>query len=254
MRRLTCTFLLVPAFVLAAAAPSYAEGGKSIASATPITVGQQEFGNTDNLAPGHVRGCEEHEGSFWALSVTAGDTITIDWEAGPYTPLDLLPVGTTDFNLDKTSPVASQEPAGNGKNELTYVTDLTGTMPLELWGATGNDCMPTGSPYSFTVYITHAISVKLPRVSAVHSKGTLTVAVHNPEGGPINAPSLLVKLEVDAHGSWHTIGVASVANSAAVVHYRLPAYLARQRVAMRAIAVGPQYKTTASSQTTVSTL
>ncbi len=76
MRRLipVCTLLVLAA--LAAPTSSFADGGKSIATATPITVGQQEFGTTatgGRIAPGEC--VQEPTGlfaSFWTLGVTAG--------------------------------------------------------------------------------------------------------------------------------------------------------------------------------------
>jgi hypothetical protein len=258
MRRLTCIILLVSAFALAVATPSYAEGGSSIAAAPSIVSGQQEFGNTAaHGATGHDS-CGEPTGyqSWWTLAVTAGDKVTVNWEAQlpVYTELVIYPIGTTDFNFPKTQTLLRQQLNSNGKNEAMLTAATSGDLPvLVTTGAVG--CFaPTPGPYALTVYITHALNVALPWVGALHKTGTLTVGVHNPEGGAVSDPALQVELQIDVHGSWDTIGVAVVANSAAVVHYKLPARFRRQRVSIRAVAHGPEYKSTDSSHLKVRTL
>jgi hypothetical protein len=247
LRRSALVVLLTSLFALAAAAPSSAEGGGSIAGAPLIVPGQQEFGSL--LAHPPMAGTYW---SWWLLPLTAGDAVQIDWE-GQYKAdwLGVYPPGTNDFNLSKASTVAHQDELDpNLKAETTYQAAESGTYPLAITAYQGCCFNPSG-PYNLTVYITHALSVALPRVGALHSRGALTISVHNPEGGAISAPTLEVQLEVDLHGAWRTIGSAPVANSAAVVHYRLSPHLARQRVAMRAVAHGPEYATTDSTHAKV---
>jgi hypothetical protein len=256
LRHLAYVILLVSASALAVATPSYAEGGASIATATLIVPGQQEFGNTTQGSKGANIICTPAYRQFWSLQVTAGDALAIDWEShGEGTILGLLPIGTTDFNLSKASPVASQQPGGNNKNELMYTATSTGVMTLDVEDEF-TDCEGYSGPgpYSFTVNITHALNVALPHVVALHSNGTLTVAVHNPEGDVIDDPAVQVEVQIKGHGGWRTIGVASVADSAAVVRFKVPSQLQHQRVTLRALAHGTAYKSASSSHIKVRTL
>jgi hypothetical protein len=58
-----------------------ADGGKTIAGATPATFGQQEFGNTatGGQSPGQCSSNAMHYRSWWNVGVSAGDLVTIDW-------------------------------------------------------------------------------------------------------------------------------------------------------------------------------
>jgi hypothetical protein len=256
MRRPICLVLLVSVSALSVAASAYAEGGASIAAAPAIVPGQQEFGNTTRGSKGGSTLCTPAYQQFWTLAVTAGDAITIDWEShGGGTILGLLPIGTTDFNVNRTSQVVSQKPGGNDKNELMYTANATGIMPLNVEDQ-GTDCEGYSGPgpYSFTVYITHALDVALPHIGALHSSGELTIGVHNPEGGAIANPAVAVEVQIKGQGGWQTIGVASVAGSAAAVHFKVPSYLRHQRVAMRALAHGSGYASATSAHLKVRTL
>lgn len=259
MRRLTCIFLLVSACALVSAAPSYAEGGASIAAAPSIVPGQQEFGNTTN-GPGYSDGCQgDYHISWWILPAISGDNVVIDWEEPEeirhvYSGLEVLAVGTTDFNWPKASTVVVSSLNSNGKAEASFTATSSGNMPVLVTTSTADCASGTPGPYAFTVHVTHALNVALPHVGVLRSKGTLAVRVHNPEGGAINDPSLQVELQIKGHGGWQTIGVAPVADSAALVHFKIPSRLRHQRAALRAIVHGPEYKLTASSHVKVRTL
>lgn len=246
--------LLGIALMLVMPCVSYAEGGTSIANAPTVVPGQQEFGN---LANGAVVGCEGEGGehtnnSWWLLPVTVGDHVVIDWEepAGTYSSrggIEVYPVGTTDFNYPRTAHVLVQQLNGNGKNEATLITKQSGNMPLLITSSLYSNLCGTPGPYSFTVNLTHALSVALPYARNLRPHGNITVAVHNPEGGPISNPGLHVELQVQhGHGPWRSLGTAAVSNSAATINYILPRRLAKQRVTLRAVAQGPSYITTAS--------
>lgn len=153
MIRRFCFASAVTLFVLIWAPAVHAEGGKSIATATPVAVGQLMTGNTAN-------GAEDSEGMFrswWALNVTAGDTVTIDWSSdkrGIYgsPTLNLFAVGVTDFNFSTSNRVATQRISATLRSQLTYKAPTSGTMPLQLFTTAAQE---TG-PYSFTVRIAPA--------------------------------------------------------------------------------------------------
>lgn len=231
MRRmaLPATAILLLLLVLGAADAS-AGGGSSIAGATAIQPGVQEFGNT-----GDNSRVNNHYWAFWSLGVTASDRLVIDWEAAQRVYLELLPVGTNDFTLYHTHQMVGQYESANGKNELRFTVPQSGTIPVVFLSS-----LP--STYSFTAFVQHALSVRIPRISGLRHRGTVKVHVRNPEGKVISDPSLDVKLQVRRGSRWIAIGRASVAKSIAAVNYRVPRRLWGNRVLFRAVAGGgPAY-------------
>lgn len=249
MRRATPALLLISASLMAAAIPARAEGGASIASAPTVAYGQQEFGTlaTPDAHCVYI--------SWWQLPVVAGDAIQVDWEVhNEGIHFHVFPVGTNDFNFNMRESLKFV-PNPNLKTESTFTASQTGDMPM--WFAIAETQCPSVNvpgPYSFTAYVVHALTVGLPRVSSLRRRGTLTVAVHNPEGGPINDPTVQVTLQVKGRGSWQTIGSAAVSNSAATVAYTVPARLRHQHVTLRALAHGSGYASAASAHLKVRTL
>ncbi len=248
MRRAILAAALVTATYFLTFVPfASAEGGTTIASAPTVAYGQQEFGNTAN--GGHIETTCHGAGPlyylFWDLPVTIDDSVTIDWEAAqPRTELELYPIGTTDFNFGSGSNgFQTQTPAGNGKNELSYVaSEGSGTVILAF-----RNCYYEPGAFSFTAYVTHALTLAVPH-RTLHGRGTIAVAVHNPEGGAVNDPSVHVEVQIrTGRGRWRHIGDASVSNSAAVVHYRIPPVLRHQDVVLRAVAFGSDYKRATSA-------
>ena len=247
MRRAICLISLGIASLLVVPGTAAAEGGASIASAPVVTYGQQEFGN---LAGGaHVTAtcdlvcCESYYHQFWSLSVLAGDNLTFDWESqAPETELKLLPIGTTDYTLEQTKPVAEQTLSGNGKNELQYKVSQTGTMPLDF-----KSCEVTPGPYDFTVYVKHTLRLFIPRRGVLPLRGTVAVSVRNPEGHPISDPGLQVLVQIQSHGHWRNIGSTSAGGGVASVPYTVPAGLRGSHASLRAIARGNEYEPASSA-------
>jgi hypothetical protein len=251
LKRAGCGAVLVLGL---AAAPAVAEGGPSIAAATPIVFGQQEFGST--AAGAQVR---DYGFGFWALNVVAGDRVTIDWEAQSGHPqLDVYAAGTTDFAVVNATAVATQRLTENGRNELVLTAPATGAMPVEL-SAIGTGCgCPEGrddrGPYDFAATVRHALSVSMPRVRKLPTRGILRVGVRNPEGGLISDPGLTVTLQLKRPGAaWKTIGRAPVANSLATVTYAVPAILRHRKMTLRAVAQGLWFTSRSSAIETVNT-
>lgn len=214
---------------------AHAEGGTSIAAAPAVAYGQQEFGTIVSHDAG---GCR----AWWLLPMTTGDHLSIDWETStdPYVKLFLYAPGTTDFNYLQTNGVGYQTLNSNSKAEFTFTAPTTGTFPLWL---TDVGCRGNVAPgaYSLTAYVTHVLNVFLPHIGNLHSKGTVTVAVHDPAGGPIESPMVKVELQIKGRGGWHAIGAAPVSQSAAAIRYSVPRSLRHQRVAVRALAAGIGY-------------
>jgi hypothetical protein len=175
---LLCASALVPTTAAAA-------GGKSIASATPVAYGVQQFGNTadDQFLKESCSFWADGWRSYWSLAVTAGDLVTINWEGVPSTELKLMPIGTTDFNLFQTNPVLSESLSSNGKNQAQYTVPQTGVMPLYF-----RLCGEEPGPYDFLVTTQHGLAVSFPprenirTTSLVYGGASLSNGAPAPDG------------------------------------------------------------------------
>ena len=115
--------------------------------------GQWESGDTsnglhvfDNVA--YIQGWN----SFWRIKARAGDKFRIDWEAPPKsgTHINLFPVGTTDFTVNRAKSLAYQGQNAEGKNELVFESLETGLLVLDVRTQAAQ-----GSIYSFIVHLHH---------------------------------------------------------------------------------------------------
>jgi hypothetical protein len=252
MRRLAVVILLVYALALAGAAPALAEGSSSIAAAPTVTYGQQEFGMLSSRLAN--AGCAVvTERSWWLLPVIAGDAVTIDWEVQSRLPvIEILPAGTNDFNSSSRSALVRGELQANNKGELTYQATMTATLPVGFGYTTGCDDKP-GGPYNFTASVIHALVLGLPPTATLARRGTLSVAVHSPDGEPINNPAVLIELQIKGRGGWKTIGVGTAASP--MISYKIPARLRHNRhITLRALAHGTGYAPASSAHLKVHTL
>jgi hypothetical protein len=226
--------VLVALGLVPAMAP--AEGSQTIASAPTVVFGQQEFGTT--VGGAHL---EKPSGlaSFWSLPIIAGDQLTIDWEAtlGSSTGIHLYPVGgVNDYTDQEAHTVAGQGQSDNGKNQLEYTAPTTGDMILAM--VTNH---ASGASYNFIAYVRHAVALAMPRLGSVPHRKTVVVAVHAPDGSEVSDPSLQVTLEAKVHGTWKTVGRASVKQSMAKIKVKFPPSSWRRSIFVRATAVGRSY-------------
>jgi hypothetical protein len=237
-------------------AVAHAEG-KSIAEATPVVYGQQQFGNTSNGGEG-TPGCfatSDHHSyrSWWALNATAGDEVKVDWQTHQTEMnMNIFAVGSTDFTFLNENPVASSTVAANFSEEATYTAVRTGVLPLEFHSDTG--CGNEPGPYNFTASVLHAVVLSVPTLTTLPQTGSIFVGVHNPDGVPISDPSLIVSFNVEVSGgaSYAAVGAAPVANGAATIIYSLPAGYAGHSVTIQAASSGPAYLPGASATEVVS--
>lgn len=216
----------------------------SIATAPIAQLGQQQFGNTadGSNATGELD-------SFWILPVTAGDAVTIDWEAqyGNVENLRAYPVGTNDFNVNSTYPITFQDASENGKDEFQFTAPRTGTMPLDFTCCPPGD-FGSGGPYDFTASVQHVVRLSVPAVNRLGPSGSVKVGVHNPDGVTITDPALSVALQLHGAGqTWSPAGSASPSSGTATIPYTVPRSLAGQTLYLRVIASGPSYITEAST-------
>ncbi len=194
------------AAVLLLALPStsaLAAGGKSIATATPVAYGQQEFGNTatDQFLEDSCGFGIDAWRSYWNLNVLAGDELTIDWEGSPGTELKLVAVGTTDFTFFQKEPVASQSLSSNGHSELKYKAPQTGVMPM--YFRVCDFYESAAGPYDFMATDQHALVVGLQQYAHIKSTTTLWGTASLADGTPV--PDGLV---FTLTASWGTRGQA----------------------------------------------
>jgi hypothetical protein len=239
---------LVTVLALAFAATAHAEGGATIASAPTVVYGQQEFGTlaTPNPHCAYV--------SWWQLPVVTGDAIQIDWEVhNEGIHMHVFATGTNDFNFEARESLKFV-PNSNLKTESTFTATQTGEMPM--WFAIQEYNCPSVNvpgPYSFTATVTHALVVGLPPVATLARKGTLTVGVHNPEGGPISSPAVEIELQIKGRGSWQRIGTGTAASPN--IAFKIPArYRHTRHLTLRALAHGTGYSPASSAHLKVGAL
>lgn len=229
---------------LVGAQAAQADGGKTIASATPIVFGEQEFGNSANGASTPADFGDTNCDEYWALAVTAGDAITINWEGQSSSlTLNIYPVGTTDYNLGNANTVTSQQLNANNKNQLKFTATRTGTMVVDFQD--GDYCgQGSTGPYDFTAYVKHAVRLAVPKVASLSTTGHLRISVHDPDGEVISTSGLSVVLQIHVLGaSWLTIGATYPVNGTANVAYKIPRSWRGLRVSLRARATGAAYVT-----------
>lgn len=143
--RLWVAFALVCALAVLAgpAASARAEGGQLVATATPVATGQEMSGDSAN---GGGTGITR---SWWALSVNAGDQVTITGysASGKTQKMFVHRVATTDDNFATSVFVSGMVPEYNRKI-LSFIAPQPGVMPLEIVGHRSSM-----GPYFFTVTV-----------------------------------------------------------------------------------------------------
>jgi hypothetical protein len=254
LRRATISVALAAAFLLAGSAAAFADGGQTIATATPVTFGGLELGNT--TTGGLTADGAGGYNSYWALSVTNGDNVSVDWQA----PLDLygngpqlsaFDVGIDDSGVRHANPLTWAILPPAGQSTMTFTAVATGVMPLQFQSGECCDEADPG-PYAFTATVTHAVALTLPTVSSMPASGTMDVSVANPDGVGLSDPSLAVDLQVrTASQGWSTIGTASASGGVAGITYSVPSNLNQQTVKIQAVAHGAGYQTQTSDSQSV---
>jgi hypothetical protein len=254
LRRATVTVALAAAFALAGSAAALADGGQTIATATPVLFGALELGDTANgsLTTDGAGGYN----SYWALNVSNGDDVSIDWQAaldsdGNGPQLSAFDVGMADSSVQNANPLTWAILPPGGQSTMTFTAVATGVMPLQFQSGECCDEADPG-PYSFTTTVTHAVALTLPTVSSMPASGTMDVSVANPDGVGLSDPSLAVDLQLRAAGQgWSKIGTASASGGVAGITYSVPSGLKGQSVKLQAVAHGAGYQTQTSEPQSV---
>jgi hypothetical protein len=235
---------LVSAVGIMAFAASAIADSSTIAGAQTVVPGQTYYGNLANVA-------KEANGndfdSYWLLPETAGDEITIDWQAqDESTGLNVYPSGTNDYDVDNTSVLEDASLNSNDEDALSFQATNDGTLPLQF----GDNQYNRPGPYSFTVAITHNMVVTLGAVP-VALTGTVSVDLASPDGTPLGA-NITATLQVSANGvPWTAVGDAAASSGVASVAYAVPAALDGKSVRFRAVASGSGYLTVTSASQAV---
>jgi hypothetical protein len=254
LRRATIAVALAAAFALAGSTAALADGGQTIATATPVTFGALELGNT--ATGGLTTDGADGYNSYWALSVTNGDNVSVGWQApldiyGNGPQLSAFDVGEDDSSVQQANPLTWAILPPGGQNTMTFTAVATGVMPLQFQSGECCDEADPG-PYAFTATVTHAVALTLPTVSSMPASGTIDVSVANPDGVGLSDPSLAVDLQVGSAGQgWSTIGTASASGGVAGITYSVPSSLKGQAVKLQAVAHGAGYQTQTSDSQSV---
>jgi hypothetical protein len=235
--------LVSAAGIMVSAAPALADSS-TIAGAQTVVPGQTYYGNLANVA-------EEADGndfnSYWLLPETAGDEITIDWQAQDgNTGLNVYPSGTNDYDVDNTNTLESANLNANGEDALSLQATDDGTLPLQF----SDNQYNSPGPYSFTVAITHNMVVTLGAVPDTLT-GTASVDLASPDGTPLGA-NITATLQVSANGvPWTAVGNTAASGGVASVAYAVPTALDGKLVRFRAVGSGSGYLTVTSASQSV---
>jgi hypothetical protein len=234
---------------LAGVASSAFADSSSIAGAPTIVPGQTFYGNLTSVTP-DSQGCAN---AYWLLPETAGDAVTINWEAQNSTHLAVYPSGTNDFDVDQTTPLVGSDLNENNEDSLPFRANSDGVLPLLFQNSqfdVGN-CGTTSGPYSFTVLITHGMVVTIGALSTTRSGVVASIKLATPDGTPLGA-NITGSLQVSANGvPWTTIGQAAAAGGTATIRYMPPSTLDGKRVRFRAVGSGAGYRTVDSASQSV---
>lgn len=222
------------------AAPSALADSSTIAGAPMVVPGQQTFGNST----GDTQFAVDMVASYWGLPVTAGDRVVVsyDGDAAQAGSLSVYaePIGTADglgFYDLVTGSVASAESGARGT--VRFIAPKTGVMPLAFIMSADS-----AGPYDFTVTVQHRVDPQLPLVKTIPARGKLSVGAHDPDGHPLTAVGLMLRLQARVSpGHWRSIGQASPTNGVATIHYVVPKRLQGHVVHIRVHASGGGYFT-----------
>jgi hypothetical protein len=146
-------------FVLGVPATAAADGGTSIAAATPVVFGMPQTGDVRNGFKADVQ-CPTLR-SWWALNVTAGDEVTVSWQSDRALGF-VFPVGTTDANLREPAfapsgmqaePVDPKRQDSGFRATFTITAEATGAMPLQFAMSTDCGSNRSSGAYGFTATV-----------------------------------------------------------------------------------------------------
>lgn len=241
--RLAALIVAATAFVVGAGAAA-AGGGSNIATATPIALGQQEFGNT-TTGDYHGGGA-----SYWKVSLIAGDRLTVDWESqegsnglSDAPTFSVIQLGKTDFNLYTCDgntyarcTAADFEQQANLKGEAVFSPTRTGlyTVFFEVSDSS------YGGPFYFVATVKHRVVLSMQHVAAIRTNGSVAVNAQDPDGNPLNG-GVNITLYGYWSGAWHPLGTRQPVSGQARFTLALPRRLRGTSIRLRAIGGGGSY-------------
>ena len=241
---LLCVAFLIPLAALAA----LSGGGTTIASAPTITPGQRVFGNTASEPVVDVGvPCVLYSGQWWLLDLRAGDRVEVIWEnpaPAEHFSICVFGAGGTDARPGRLVMRSTRvHPPHSGG--ATFLAAATWAHPLFI-GHIGfiNPRSGDPGPYSILTSVLHRALVYVPRLLRVTLRGKLVADIRTPEGEPVTASGLQLRLV----GIWkdkphlppskHVLAAASPSSGVAVFPYTLPRKLAGRVIGLRVVGGG----------------
>lgn len=203
-RALWTPALLAALVMLAFAAPASADGGTSVATATPITRDVLMTGNTASLPPLPHSPYAAYE-SWWSLSVTAGEIVTLTWSTqSADTGLAIWRAGADDQTVNTEHAIEGEgseyvDPSTGVPGAIKFTATTTGVMPVLFF--TQNDFRPPTppGPYTFTVHVDPAApGVAVPPAPTPAPVVTAPERACDPVGGNLGK-RLLAAMRCTAH-------------------------------------------------------
>ena len=242
--------------LLASAPAALADGAATVAGATAVAFGQQQFGNTRTGGTSGI-----YSRSWWQVNLATGDQLTLDWETsgsavGTVPWVEFFAPGLKDNVVLQTRHLADSYASPNNayKAELTYTATAGGAFPLEFVAQQNLfETGPYGGPYDFMASVLHAVSLGVPTLASLTSTGSVAVGVHAPDGSPLSDPAISVSFQASLHGTgaWATVGSAAPAAGTASISYTIPDSLRGEKVDVRAVSIGAGYIDATSNVQTV---
>ena len=243
-----------------------AGGGSSVATATPVVPGAQEFGDTASASANPPNSPCGNTVQFWKVPLLAGDQVTVTGQAvSPASNIAIwvFPVGTTDasftsgnfpgfdFSGSTTGGYSGSGPAGGTLgSSIVFTVPATGVYPVLIGQCNGQD-----GPYEFKLSVLHSAVMYSLHSLRTGLSGAVTAYVRSPDGQPIRDPALVVSL----YGLWkdnrvvpasqHIIARAHVKAGIVRLRFHLPAVTGHKMVTLTLVAAGPGF--TAIKQLTI---
>ena len=128
---------------------------------------------------------------------------------------------------------------------VQIVATKSGVYPIMIGDST--QCGGANGPFNFAILITHKAVVTLPHLKQLAQTGTFSANVSTPDGKPITAPALHLKLygvfksSKHAKAGPHLLASASPSGGKAAFAYKLPARVKGSTVELQVKGTGIEY-------------
>lgn len=243
-RRCLAALALAAAIFVVIPLAASAAGSPSIANAPLVQPGVQQFGDTSCCKAGgdprNYSGQDLSHREFWKLPLRSGDRVTLNWQsvAADGVRIALFTPATTDFNYDdRNKVIVVARGSIPNKGQVSFTATRTGHWPLSV----GTHWQSETSGYDFTVSVKHVARLQLAPVTSVSRSGSVKLTVRAPDGSPISATALKLRLEGFWAKRWHPLATRSPKAGKASFPLRLAPALRGTTIKLRVRAAGPSY-------------